>query len=95
MKLIFKSSAALLIPMIMFSGVAFAETPVCGEAQDDTWLAPEVIQEQVQAMGYTVDSMNVSEGNCYQMTGMNADGQNLTAYLDPRTGVILKEDLAK
>ncbi len=95
MKLILKSSAVLITSMIMFAGAAFAEAPVCGEAQDDTWLPPEAIQEQVQAMGYTVDSMKVSEGNCYQMTGMNSNGKSLTVYLDPRTGVILQEDMAE
>ncbi len=95
MKLFLKPSAALLATTMMFAGAAFAQAPVCGEAQDDTWLAPEAIQEQVEALGYTIESMNVSEGNCYQMTGMNADGKGVTAYLDPRTGIVVQEDMVQ
>jgi len=92
---LFKTSAVLMTSMLMFAGSAFAEAPVCGEAQDDSWLAPEVMQEQVEALGYTVEAMEVSEGNCYQMTGMNADGKPVTAFFDPRTGAVVQEDMAE
>ena len=95
MKLFLKSSAVYFTSMMIFTGTAFAEAPVCGEPQDDSWLAPEVIQEQVQALGYTIESMGVSEGNCYQLTGMNADGKGVTTYLDPRTGGVVQEDIAE
>jgi len=95
MKLLIKSSAVLMTSMMLFAGSAFAESPVCGEAQDDSWLTPEVMQEQVEALGYTVDALDVSEGNCYQMTGMNADGKAVTAYFDPRTAAVVQEDMVE
>jgi len=49
----------------------------------------------LSALGYTVDSMEVTEGNCYLMGGMNADGETLTAYLDPRTGEVVQEVMAE
>jgi len=95
MKLFSKTSAVLLTSVLLFSASAFAETPVCGEAQDDSWIAPEALQEQVEAVGYIVESMGVSEGYCYQMTGMNADGLAVIAFFDPRTGAVVKENLAE
>jgi len=50
------------------------------------------MQEQLEALGYTVESMDVSAGNCYQVTGLNVKGENITAYLDPRTGSVVQED---
>jgi len=95
MKFFVKTSAVLLASMMMFAGNAFAEAPTCGEAPDDSWMPPEALLELAQGMGYTIESIEVSEGNCYQMAGTNAEGKAITAYLDPRTGDVVQEDAAE
>lgn len=95
MKLIKKSNAVLMSSLLMFSGVALAESPDCGATQDDSWMAPDVMQEQIESLGYTIESMDVSDGNCYQMTGLNTEGQGVTAYFDPRTGGVVQEDVVE
>jgi len=73
------------------SGAAFAESPACGDPKDDSWMAEDVILEKVQGMGYAVDSIGVSDGNCYELTGQNTNGDSVITYLDPRSGEIVDE----
>ena len=93
MKMRLLTSTTLLFGALALSGTAFAESPICGEGQDDSWMQIDALQEKVETMGYTIEDMGVSEGNCYQVTGLNVQGQNVTAYLDPRTGDVLQEDV--
>lgn len=95
MKLLKKTNAILISSLLMFGGAANAESPACGEPQDDSWMEPEVMQEQIESLGYTIESMGVSDGNCYEVSGMNVQGRNVTAYFDPRTGGIVQEDVVE
>jgi len=89
------AAATLLVSSFAFTSAAIAESPMCGAGQDDTWMPPEAIQEKIETMGYTIENMGVSEGNCYQLTGLNVQGQSVTTYLDPRTGDVLQEDIVE
>jgi len=80
-----------LFSAMAFSGSALAESPACGDPRDDSWMAEELILEKVQDMGYAIDTLGVSEGNCYEMTGKNTSGESIIAFLDPRTGDIVEE----
>ena len=93
MKMRLLTSSTLLFGALALSGNVFAESPICGEGQDDSWMQIDALQEKVETMGYTIEDMGVSEGNCYQVTGLNVQGQSVTAYLDPRTGDVLQEDV--
>ncbi len=89
------SSATLLAGAMALSSSVFAESPLCGDGQDDSWMQPESVQEKVETMGYTIDNMGISEGNCYEVTGLNNQGQSVKAYLDPRTGDVVQEEVAQ
>ena len=86
---------AAFAAVLPFGGVALAEGPTCGEARDDSWMQPEAVQERVETLGYTIENMSVSDGNCYEVTGLNVQGKSVTTYLDPRTGDIVQEDIAQ
>lgn len=92
MKNIMKASPAIIVSAFMFNAPAFAEGPACGEAQDDSWMQPADVQDKVEGMGYSVDSLGISDGNCYEVTGRNGDGADVITYLDPRSGEIVQED---
>lgn len=92
MKKIMKASSALIVTAIMFNAPAFAAGPACGEAQDDSWMQQDAVQDKVEGMGYSVDSVGISDGNCYEVTGRNSDGNGVITYLDPRSGEIVQED---
>lgn len=95
MKIRLISSATLLFASMALSSVALAESPVCSEGQNDSWMQPDMLQEKVETMGYVIENMGISEGNCYEVTGMNGQGQSVTAYLDPITGDVVQEDVAQ
>lgn len=80
---------------LVYSGSLMAQGPVCGGAQDDTWMPPAELAEKIVDMGYVIENMAISEGNCYEMSGMNTQGDPVTAYLDPRTGDLVQEDVLR
>ena len=84
-----------LLFALAFSGSAMAESPKCGEPQDASCMQPADIQEKIETMGYTIEGMGISEGNCYALTGSNAQGQSVITYLDPKTGDVVQEDVAE
>lgn len=83
--------ATALFSTMAFTGVAHAESPACGDPQDDSWMAEADLLEKVQGMGYAIDTLAISEGNCYELTGTNSTGESVVTYLDPRTGDIVEE----
>jgi len=89
------SSATILLGTSALSSIAFAENAVCAASQDDSWMEPEALQQQVETLGYTIETMGISEGCCYQPTGLNDQGQSVTAYLDPVSGMVVQEDIAQ
>lgn len=90
-----KTNAIVVLSLLTFGGTAYAQSPACGDPQDDSWMKPDVMQEQIESLGYTIESMGVSEGNCYEVTGLNVQGQSMTAYFDPRTGGVVQEDVVE
>lgn len=95
MKRFNKVNTLLVASLFLFGGSAYAESPACGDPQDDSWMEPEIMQEQIESLGYTIESMGVSEGNCYEVTGLNVQGKSVTAYFDPRTGGVVQEDVVE
>lgn len=88
-----KTNTAIMVSLLIFGGSAYAESPNCGDPVDDSWISPDVMQKQVESLGYTIDSMGTSEGNCYEVKGLNATGNAMTAFFDPRTGSVIQEDV--
>ena len=95
MKIRLISSTAIVLSTLTLSFSAFAQSPVCAENQDDSWMQLEALQEQVQSLGYTIERFGISEGLCYEVSGMNRDGKNITAFLDPVTGAVVQEDVVQ
>jgi len=85
---------ATVFVAIAFSGAALADIPTCGDPQDDTWMQVDAIEKKAEIMGYTIEGMNVTEGNCYEMTAVNVQGQNVRTYLDPRTGDVVQDGIS-
>lgn len=78
-----------------FGGAAFAAGPTCAEVRDESWMPPEAVRERVETLGYTIEDMSVSDGNCYEVKGFNVQGKSVMTYLDPRTGDIVQEDVVR
>lgn len=74
---------------------AFAMTPECELEADQAWMEQDLFESKVQEMGYVIEDLVVSEGNCFEVTGKNRDGQDMTAYFHPQTGDVLQEEVVQ
>jgi len=88
-------SLSTLAVLSVFSAAVFAAPPECELIADQAWLEQDVIEKQIQEQGYVIDDLVVSEGNCFEVTGKNKDGQDITAFFHPQTGVVQQEDVAQ
>ncbi|MBX2885569.1 MAG: PepSY domain-containing protein [Granulosicoccus sp.] len=79
----------------MVAASAFATMPECELQADQVWLEQDVFESKVQEMGYVIEDLVVSEGNCFEVTGKNANGQDMKAYFHPQTGDVLQEDVVQ
>ena len=95
MKTGYMSSVFTVAILLMASGQTLAAGPVCAESQADTWMEPEAVLEKAETIGMTVENMSLSEGNCYQLSGLNSEGKSMIAYLDPQTGEVMQEEVSQ
>ncbi|MBX2825300.1 MAG: PepSY domain-containing protein [Gammaproteobacteria bacterium] len=74
---------------------ALAAGPECELAADQKWLEQVEFENKIENMGYVIDELLVSEGNCFEVTGKNSSGKDMTAYFHPQTGEVLQEDVVQ
>lgn len=88
-------SIALIATLSAVSFGVFAAGPECELAVDQQWLEQAAIESKIEDMGYVIDELLVSEGNCFEVTGQNRDGKDMTAFFHPQTGDVMQEDIAQ
>jgi len=87
---------AVLLATSFTSGFAMAgDSPQCELQPDVVWMEQAEFEEKVQGMGYTIDQLAVSSGNCYQMMGQNKAGEGVMVFFNPQTGDVVQEDLVQ
>lgn len=86
---------SLVAAMSFVSTSALAMAPECELEADQAWMEQGTFETKVQEMGYVIEDLVVSEGNCFEVTGKNRDGQDMTAYFHPQTGDVLQEDVVQ
>ncbi len=58
------------------------------------WMQLDVVREKFETMGCTIEGIGISEGNCYQVSGLNVQAQHV-AYFDLQTGGVVQEGVAQ
>lgn len=66
----------------------------CTSAAQSSWMSEDATKDLLKQQGYQeVRKIKVTEGNCYEVYGIDAQGNKVEVYLDPTTGgLIAKED---
>lgn len=82
----------LLTMALVSSPVAFADTE-CTTADQSEWQDKAQFQEKLKEQGYKINVFKVTEGNCYEIYGWNAEGQKVEIYFDPVTGEAEKTEI--
>jgi hypothetical protein len=83
----------LLIGAATLSGCGVANNPtVCTTAPESEWLNQEQFQAGLLADGYQIREFKVTEGNCYEIYGSDANGAKVEIYFNPVDGAIVKQE---
>ena len=78
------------------AGPALADNDAlkCTQAEKSTWMSEDATKDLLLKQGYQeVRKIKVTEGQCYEVYGIDAQGEKVEVYLDPTNGnVVAKED---
>ena len=77
------------IAAIAISSPAFAG-PHCTDAPQSSWLTEVEMKERIKPMGYQVDVLKKTTGNCYEIYGKDQSGKRIEIYFHPVTGEVVK-----
>jgi hypothetical protein len=78
---------ALVAALASLSATA---SPKCTTAPRNQWLPEATMKARILKDGYTIREFKVS-GQCYEIYGKDAKGNNVEIYFDPTDGRIVKQ----
>jgi len=85
----------LLLIMVLFAipatVFASADCPVYPKAE---WAPEDTLKKALLDEGYTIKKFKV-DGNCYEIYGLNPQGQKVEIYFDTKTLAIIKAEAYK
>lgn len=68
------------------------ETTQCSSAPMSEWQDQAEFQAKLVAQGYQINEFKVTEGNCFEIYGMDKDGNKVEIYFDPVDGSVVKSE---
>jgi hypothetical protein len=78
--------------LVSLGGCGVASDPIqCTTAPQSQWMDQDQFAENLLVDGYTVDVFKVSEGNCYELYGIDPEGRKVEIYFNPVNGNIIKQ----
>ena len=95
-KTLISGSAVLLAATAGLVGMAQADNDdlECTTADKASWLSEETTKDLLLSQGYKqVREIEVTDGQCYEVYAVDAQGEKVELYLDPTDGhLVAKED---
>ena len=64
----------------------------CTTAPESDWMDQTQFQENLKSQGYTINEFVVTDGNCYEIYGMDAADNKVEIYFNPVDGSIVKSE---
>ena len=96
---ILMAPAALLVAAAAWTGAAGGaladnEDLKCTAAAQSSWMSEDATKDFLTKQGYKeVRSIEATDGHCYEVYAVDAQGEKVELYLDPTNGnVVAKED---
>jgi hypothetical protein len=77
-----------LVVLFFSQSSAFAAVK-CTAHPKDEWMPQETLKKKIEAEGTKIKNFKVS-GDCYEMYGLNRNGNKVETYYDTKTGEIIK-----
>jgi hypothetical protein len=89
-------AAAAAIGIAAFANMAAADNDElkCTSKAQSAWMSQDATKDLLKQQGYQeVRKIKVTEGNCYEVYAIDAQGEKVEVYLDPTSGnLVAKED---
>ncbi|MFV3405457.1 PepSY domain-containing protein [Pseudomonas sp. NY15463] len=82
----------LALALLLGSTGAFAATQ-CTTADKSTWQDSQAFQAKLKEQGYKIKKFKVTQGNCYEIYGLDKDGRKVEIYHDPVSGKAVKTEI--
>lgn len=67
-------------------------TTQCTMEPKENWLDQEQFQESLKEQGYEINEFKVTDGNCYEIYGLDNSKQKVEIYFNPVDGSIVKQE---
>jgi len=64
--------------------------PHCTDVPEGNWLSKAQMMDRIKPMGYQVDILKKTKGNCYEIYGRDKSGKRIEIYFHPVTGEAVK-----
>ncbi|RUO53518.1 PepSY domain-containing protein [Pseudidiomarina homiensis] len=69
-----------------------AQLTQCTSAPMSEWQDQAQFQQNLVSEGYAINEFKVTEGNCYEIYGTEADGTKVEIYFNPVNGEVVKRE---
>lgn len=79
-----------MISCMLLAQVAFAG-PKCTDQKKETWQNEADFQKKLVADGYKIKKFKVTDGQCYEIYGLDKAGKKVEIYFNPVSGEIVKQ----
>ena len=96
---ILMAPAALLVAAAAWTGAAGGALADTADlkftaAEQSSWMSQDATKDFLMKQGYKeVRDIEATDGHCYEVYAVDAQGENVELYLDPTNGnVVAKED---
>ncbi len=84
----------MLITIIVFAGLSAHAKKTCTDQPKDKWMTEEAFKKKAEDLGYKINKFK-QPGSCYEIYGLNKDGQDVEVYFNPVDASIIKEKIEK
>lgn len=75
---------------LTLAGAALAG-PTC-TASRDGWKEQETFKKELQTQGYQIRKFKVTDGNCYEIYGLDKAGRKVEIYFHPVSGEVVEAE---
>ncbi|MDN7124893.1 PepSY domain-containing protein [Pseudidiomarina terrestris] len=69
------------------------EVTQCTVAPMSDWQDQAEFQMELVNQGYEINEFKITEGNCYEIYGTDADGNKVEVYFNPVDGEVIKREV--
>ena len=87
-----RRASFVLLGACVLAGCAGEATTQCTTEPRSAWQDADAFRQGLQEEGYRINEFKVTDGNCYEIYGFDAEGTKVEIYFDPVDGSVVKRE---